>query len=85
LYFFIIITLLGALYLQRVVGGLAADILPSTRPPGRRCLIWGFDAKGKLDCAEAFIIRLVDAPLLAKHISAHTGRPVVDQTAILQQ
>jgi hypothetical protein len=44
LYFFIIIALLEARYLQRVIGGLAADILPGTRPPGG-FWIWSFDPK----------------------------------------
>ena len=53
------IALFGAHYLQRVIGALAAHILPGTRPP--RCtmgLNLTFAPEAKLDCPDVFHNRL---------------------------
>jgi hypothetical protein len=48
------IALFGAHYLQRVIGALAADILPGTCPPTDDGFILTFAARGKLEWPDAF-------------------------------
>jgi hypothetical protein len=84
LYFFIIIALFGAHYLQRVIGALGADILPAHVHPTDDGLNLAFAARGKLDCPDAIHKRLRLTPHFEPSQSPVRAADALLITAILE-